>query len=250
MSESPDERFYATLYLEEIYANLPSRSGLRILDAGCQAGRITVPLARAGHTVTAVEMSPYWLDKCRTHCQQAGVRVNLICDELTAALSRFAPGEFDVAICTEVLYSNRDCTGILKGIRAVLRDEGRLIASHRTPYYYVVTLAKYRRFGEAKDALTRHEGIVMGSYFNWFSEDELNRIYAETGFVIEKITGIGTLSGYGVDGLAEVVRPSDLTDDERQEFLRLEQLCAVPFRQAARYLLVSAKTSPAVRGES
>lgn len=247
MSESPDERFYAQLYLEEIFANLPSRPGLRILDAGCQGGRITIPLARAGHAVTGVEMSPYWIDRCRAHCQQVGVRVNLLCGELSTVLSQFTPGDFDVVICTEVLYSNRECAGILKGLRVVLRDDGRLIASHRTPYYYVSTLAKYRRFREAMDVLTQHEGTVMGGYYNWFSEDELERMYAGADLVIAKTRGIGTLSGYGVDGLSGVVRPSDLSKDEQAEFMRLEQVCAVPFRQTARYLLVCAVPSSGIR---
>lgn len=237
MAESPDELFYAQLYLGSIFEALPNRSGLRILDAGCQAGRLAIPLAQAGHSVTGVDISPHWIARCRAHCEKAAVQVDLICDDIGKAISSFAPGSFDAVVCTELLYTRRDFAAILKGFRRLLCEGGRMIASHRTPYYVLTTLVRYHQFAAAAEVLQREEGTIKGSYFNWFEENKLRRIYANAGLAVMETKGIGTLSGIGVDGLAAVVSPSDLSPEEQAELLRLEKLSAARYRHTARYLL-------------
>lgn len=45
----------------------------RVLDLGCGAGRVLVPLAEAGHAVVGVDCDPGVLDRCRRACDAAGV---------------------------------------------------------------------------------------------------------------------------------------------------------------------------------
>ena len=55
-----DESFFARLYLQRILAHLSDagiRPPARILDAGCQTGRLAIPLAERGFRVTGVDTS-------------------------------------------------------------------------------------------------------------------------------------------------------------------------------------------------
>ena len=58
MYEDPHARASAVEYLGHIRRHLRERFGtarLQLLDAGCQAGRLLVPLAEDGHIVTRWE---------------------------------------------------------------------------------------------------------------------------------------------------------------------------------------------------
>ena len=70
MFTSEGERFFAELYLQHIRRHLKEAFGGRavtILDAGCQAGRLAIPLAKDGHRVTAVDTSSFALKKAKEH---------------------------------------------------------------------------------------------------------------------------------------------------------------------------------------
>src|SRR5262249_42708883 len=45
----------------------------RILDFGCGAGRLTIPLARIAFHVTGVDSSAARIDEARANCERAGV---------------------------------------------------------------------------------------------------------------------------------------------------------------------------------
>ena len=53
----PAEIYYAGIYLDEIRQRLSGINGrpLKVLDAGCGAGRIMIPVIRMGHRVTGID---------------------------------------------------------------------------------------------------------------------------------------------------------------------------------------------------
>lgn len=240
MVDDPGERFYAQLYLEAMASHLPDGRPLRVLDAGCQSGRLAIPLAQDGHQVVGIDVSPAWLARCRAHCERAGVNVELVCEDAAQAARRFPSGSFDVVICTELLYALRNYAEILRGFRTLLRDGGRLFASHRTRYYLLSTLLRYRQFGDLTLVRDKEEGEVLGGYFNWFEEETLRRIYADADYEVAAVTGIGAFSGLGADGLAAVLDPSTLTSGDRASVLGVERELGERYRHVARYLFISA----------
>jgi SAM-dependent methyltransferase len=50
----------------------------RVLDLGCGAGRVLVPLAHAGHRVCGIDRDPMALDECRRGLCQAGAEAELL----------------------------------------------------------------------------------------------------------------------------------------------------------------------------
>src|SRR5262245_944408 len=51
----------------------PAFQSDRIMDFGCGAGRLTIPLARVATRVTGVDSSAALIDEARANCQRAGV---------------------------------------------------------------------------------------------------------------------------------------------------------------------------------
>ncbi len=248
MHRDPPEQLYAAIYLDRIRRALPRPSGLRILDAGCQAGRLAIPLARDGHRVTGLDISADWIERCRRNAAEAAVPVALVEAGLDDAPRHFPPASFDVVICAEVLYTMRDPVAALRALAGLLAPGGRLFASHRTRYYMLTTLGRYHRLEDMATVAHASEGEILGGqYYNWFDRDELQRLYADAGLRIVGAEGIGTVSGLGVDGMAAVLDPADLDEAGRARLLAIESACAARFPDTARYRLITAVLDPEPR---
>lgn len=78
---------------------LPRNKDVRILDAAGGTGRITLPLAKMGYSVTLCDISPRMLDVARQKLKREGVldKVEILeCDVLKL---RFADENFDFVLC-------------------------------------------------------------------------------------------------------------------------------------------------------
>lgn len=134
-----DLRFYLTL------ANRPD---MRILELGCGTGRISIPLARAGHMVTALDLSPEMLGRltAKLEHEEASVRervkiVNTGMEDFSLDVS------FDLILIPFRAFqhlldtaSQRSC---LEAVRRHLGEEGRLVFDIFDP-----NLAKIARYAE------------------------------------------------------------------------------------------------------
>ena len=55
----------------DLYLALAARAGGKVIELGCGTGRITVPLAAAGHDVTGVDIDPTMLARARARAEAA-----------------------------------------------------------------------------------------------------------------------------------------------------------------------------------
>ncbi|GGK74675.1 methyltransferase [Sphaerisporangium melleum] len=69
--------------------------GSRVLDQCCGMGVFTVPLARAGHAVTGIDLSPIMLSRAERACAEAGVQAELVRSDMRDYVR---PGAFDAVI--------------------------------------------------------------------------------------------------------------------------------------------------------
>ena len=70
-------------------------AGSAVLDLCCGPGLYLVPLARQGHKVTGVDLSPTMLERARAVCADAGVDVELVQGDM---LDYISPGRFAVVL--------------------------------------------------------------------------------------------------------------------------------------------------------
>lgn len=244
---NPGERFFARIYLHEIRRTLESAgraAPLEILDAGCQAGRLAVPLASAGHCVTGVDTSDLALRRARRHAREAGAQLRLLRADLGRWLPRTPPASFDVVVCTEVLYLRTNHRELLAGLLRVLRPGGLCFISHRPPGYYLAEAAGRKDWDAVRTVLTQKEGTLFGSYYNWQDREDLEKMYAQAGVEVLSIRPVGLVAWLAV-------RPDDFASPEEEEALfRAELSCADRVNTIGRYLLVSGRKEIASSGRS
>lgn len=101
----------------------------RILELGCGSGRVTVPLARDGHRVVAIDQSPAMLERLRGRIAALTPTVAARITVLEGDLRTFrAPGKFPLAIAAfnvlEHLYTRGEVDACLKRVAACLEPEG------------------------------------------------------------------------------------------------------------------------------
>lgn len=70
-------------------------AGTRVLDLCCGPGLFVVPLARAGHSVTGVDLSRVMLERARKACVEEGVEVDLVREDMH---DHVRPGAYDVVL--------------------------------------------------------------------------------------------------------------------------------------------------------
>src|SRR5215475_12691933 len=81
---------------EAFVSRLPITPGARVLDVACGTGNTAIPAAKAGATVTGVDIASNLLEQARQRAQEAGVAAEF--REGDAEQLDFADGSFDVVI--------------------------------------------------------------------------------------------------------------------------------------------------------
>lgn len=118
-SQVPDHRedFYTRTYLAYIKRDIVRVFGegttCRVVDAGCGTGRLAVPLAMEGHSVTGIDYHRPSLNDARARAKRAGVTINLIEGDLLDTLRKSPSESASIVLCMEVLYTCPDDREIL-----------------------------------------------------------------------------------------------------------------------------------------
>lgn len=78
--------------------------GDRVLDVAAGSGNATLPAARAGATVTALDLTPELLDVARRDAERAGLTIR--CDEADAEAMPYPDAGFDAVVsCVGVMFA-------------------------------------------------------------------------------------------------------------------------------------------------
>ena len=198
MYEDAPARRVAEEYLRHITAALATPSGrqpLTIVDAGCQAGRLLIPLAQQGHRLIGIDTSAFALRRTRDHARRLGLSVRLHRGDI-AQLGRWVPPDSaDALICTEVLYLCRNFREILQRLREAVKSGGLLCISHRATSYYLSKTVLNGRPERLEELATRAEGpSTDGDYHNWQTPEQLQQLYREFGLQVQACHPIDVVS--------------------------------------------------------
>lgn len=238
MYADPNETWFAQLYLERIRSHAET-AGIRppatVLEAGCQAGRLAVPLAQSGFQVTGIDTSGFALRRASQHAKRAGTTITLMRGDLMKVLPGRSGPQYDMAICAEVLYLSPQYREMLRVLRDAVRPGGLLCVSHRSRWYYLLEALKQQDLSSAQDVLSRSDGPFRDSaYYNWQTEEELRTLYRSLALewiAMYPIDRLAWLSGVGL---------AQLSPAQREQWLRLELQLPAETGSCARYLLVVA----------
>ncbi len=172
-------------YLGHIRSFIAQRFGdqrVSILDAGCQAGRLLIPLAEDGHRVTGLDRSLFALRRARRNAKAHGVSLSLHRGDLTNVRQWIRPSSFDVVICAEVLYLCRNYQQILRHLRDSMKPDGLLFVSHRPTLYYLACALQHSQPDYVPSLVTQTEGSSPdGEYHNWQTPEQLSELYRSLG---------------------------------------------------------------------
>ena len=99
-SETPDALGPPTKVIVQFFARL-DRNALRVLDVGCGQGRDALFIARQGHRVTGVDLSPHGIRDLEGIAQQEGLDIQGV----VADLAYYQPDDdYDVILIDRTLH--------------------------------------------------------------------------------------------------------------------------------------------------
>jgi ubiquinone/menaquinone biosynthesis C-methylase UbiE len=172
--------------------------GMRILDAGCGAGRYSIEFAKRGCQVTLFDISEEQLRIAEEIIEEAGVRDNI--NEIVRGdirdLSKFSDEEFDMVVCygAPLSYVLDNRKKAIQEFHRVLKKEGSLFVSVNNKWGILKMLLgnQYPDFFSDPEYwyidkvmntgdLPKHEKVNQPAR-HFFDAAELDKLLAENGF--------------------------------------------------------------------
>lgn len=253
MVTHPDESYYAGQYsgwiVEELTNRYPERQA-KIIDLGCGQGRLSVPLAEwcssAGGTVTGVDITPAAVEYARRYAARRGLgNVTFQQGDVLEFARSLTDISADAILLVEVTFILRNCAEMLRETARVLRPGGVLFVAFRSQYYNLLQSVRACMWDAADAALDQREGHLFDGpvWFTWQTPEDIQRLLSECGLRTLSLRGIGVFSGVKGDPLADIAKPSRLSERHRERLMKLERAAAEQYAGCGRYILATAERS-------
>jgi 2-polyprenyl-3-methyl-5-hydroxy-6-metoxy-1,4-benzoquinol methylase len=153
-------------------AQLGERGKARVLDIGAGTGRNTLPLARLGHPIMAVESTPNFAEQLRSAAAEAQLPVTVVDQDFLSPECVVERGQYRLVVISEVLTHFRR----LESVRTAFSK----FADALEPGGMVVANVFVADHWFKPDLLARQIGEMVWSCF--YTEPELELITAELPF--------------------------------------------------------------------
>ena len=184
-------------WMAEALGYAPGRSeveGFDVLDVGCGQAIDVVGFARAGATVSGVDLTPRHVELARQHVAALGLTANVV--EGDAENLPFPDGSFDWVSSNGVLHHTPDMPAALREIGRVLRAGGRLrltVYNRNSLHYWVDQvlargivegkLFKERSMAGVLSTSVEHTSIGARPLVNVYSQRQVRAMLEAAGFV-------------------------------------------------------------------
>jgi len=112
-------------------AYVESRSplrGKRVLDVGCGGGLLSEVMARAGATVTGIDLGQSTLQVAELHALETGANVHYVCESAEAHAVAHA-GAYDVVTCMEMLEHVPEPRSVMQALHTLVKPGGDVFVS-------------------------------------------------------------------------------------------------------------------------
>jgi len=214
---------------ELLKAYLPENREAKILDAAGGTGRITLPLAKIGYSVTLCDISPWMLNVARQKLLKEGLLDKVEILECDVCKLRFADESFDFVLCWD---------GMIEAAEELIRVTKR---GGRISIFLMnkcgAAISKFREDPNSALALLRPKSTYV-----YDDEEKHMAVSVEEARELFGKEGIKVIEIYAVCGMSELLSiPERLRESRRWD----EKF----FRQVTEMLLRLSK-EPSVKGLS
>jgi 2-polyprenyl-6-hydroxyphenyl methylase/3-demethylubiquinone-9 3-methyltransferase len=103
-------------------------AGARVLDVGCGGGLLCETLARAGASVTGIDLAPGMIEVARLHAASQNLNIDYRVQD-AQELSLAAPGAFDIVTCMEMLEHVPHPAATTAALARLTRPQGAVFVS-------------------------------------------------------------------------------------------------------------------------
>lgn len=248
MFTAPDESYYAEQYWNAMlpyFSMLPKNASA--LDLGCSQGRLTTMLARffSDGQVTGCDLSAEAIHQAREYAAvDSIVNINFCAQSIDQCLGDYEDESVDVVVMTEVTIFYPEWERDLPRIVRILKTGGILICSFRSQYFDALCLVRSRMWESVEPVLRNRQGPIFGSpiVFTWQTSAEITEILAgRHGLELLDLRGIGVCSGIPGDPHDVICQPSQLSNAEREQLMKLEVQLGKTVPDGGRYILAIAR---------
>lgn len=176
-------------------------SGARILDVGCGGGILSEGLAKAGASVTAIDLGGELLSVAREHAKDSDLTIDYR-QISVEALAEEMPGAFDHVTCMEMLEHVPDPASVVRACAQLVKPGGRIFFSTLNrklkAYLLAIVSAEYLLNMIPKGTHDFSTFIKPSELTRWARQNELELLGLE-GVTYNPLTGQFSLSLKDID---------------------------------------------------
>ncbi|TAL84290.1 MAG: bifunctional 2-polyprenyl-6-hydroxyphenol methylase/3-demethylubiquinol 3-O-methyltransferase UbiG [Rhodanobacter sp.] len=157
----------------------------RVADVGCGGGLLSEALARAGASVTGIDLGPKVIDIARLHLHESNLQVDYRLQS-SSELAATEPATFDAVCCMELIEHVPDPAALVADLAAMLKPGGQLFMStlNRTPASFGAAILGAEYVMRMLPRGTHH-------YEQFLKPSEMGRLLRHAGLELEDVAGLG-----------------------------------------------------------
>jgi SAM-dependent methyltransferase len=150
---------------------LPGARGKRLLDVGCGPGVQLARFARAGASVTGLDLVPVHVEQARAHLASIEAAGEVLVGD--AEMLPFPDRSFDLAVSANALQFTPDIRAAVREMGRVVRPGGevRLVLYHRGSMYYRWQVQLVRGILRGELLRRRSMSAVLGHALPWAQQE-------------------------------------------------------------------------------